>query len=96
MQERTIVEYNKPIALPGAIAGTAIALGVPAITMIWGRYLPVGLQMLIILLGLGLGVLIALTSAFFGTVMPSSVNNARANKQERRPETSFVPAETIQ
>lgn len=96
MKERTIVEFNKPIAMPGAIAGTAIALGVPAITMIWGRYLPVGLQMLIILMGLGLGVLIALTSAFFGTVMPSSVNNGGANKHERKPETSFVPAETIQ
>src|SRR5580658_6893944 len=64
--ERECVEFgNKSSALPGAISGAAIAVGVPAVTLILGKSLASGVQLTIILVGVGVGGLIALTATFF-------------------------------
>jgi hypothetical protein len=73
--ERECVEFgNKASAFPGALAGAAIAIGVPGATMILGKSLASGAQLTIILVGIGVGGLIALTSTFFSLVIPSKVN----------------------
>jgi hypothetical protein len=73
--ERECVEFgNKASALPGAISGAAIAVGVPAVTLILGKSLASGVQLTIILVGVGVGGLIALTATFFSLVIPSKVN----------------------
>jgi hypothetical protein len=76
MKEDNSVEFNnKASSLPGAIAGAAIAIGVPAVALIYGGHLSANLQLTIVILGIAVGGLIALTATFFGLVMPSSVNH---------------------
>ena len=75
MSENECVEFgNKTSALPGAISGAAIAIGVPAVTLVLGKSLASSVQLTIILVGVGVGGLIALTATFFGLVIPSKVN----------------------
>ena len=83
----SIVEFSKPMALPGAIAGAAIAVGVPAVTMIYGSHLSSACQMVVILSGLLLGAGIAFVAAFFAAVMPSSVRGGpESAAAESKPE----------
>ena len=73
--ENECVEFgNKASAFPGALSGAAIAIGVPGATMILGKSLASGAQLTIILVGIGVGGMIALTSTFFSLVIPSKVN----------------------
>jgi hypothetical protein len=75
MSDNECVEFaGKSSALPGAIAGAFIAVGVPAVTLFFGRGLASSLQLTIVLVGVGVGGLIALTATFFSLVIPSKVN----------------------
>ena len=51
-----------------------LAIGVPAVTLIFGKSLAPDVTVTIILVGVGVGGLIALTSTFFSLVIPSKVN----------------------
>jgi hypothetical protein len=92
-KSNTVVEFSKPMALPGAIAGAVIAVGVPAVTMVYGRQLPPAWQMVVILCGLGLGAAIAFVSAFFAAVMPTSVRGAGVATGGRDAIAANAPAE---
>jgi hypothetical protein len=73
--ENECVEFgNKASALPGALSGAAIAIGVPIVTLTLGKSLAPAVQLTVILVGVGVGGLIALTSTFFSLVIPSKVN----------------------
>jgi hypothetical protein len=73
--ENECVEFgNKMSAMPGAISGAAIAIGVPIVTLTLGKELGSSIQLTIILVGVAVGGLIALTSTFFSLVIPSKVN----------------------
>jgi len=71
---RDSVEFgDKSSAGPGAISGAAIAVGVPAVTLIWGHALAPSVQMVVVIVGVAVGGLISLTATFFSLVIPSSV-----------------------
>jgi hypothetical protein len=75
-EEKSNVQFNAAVVIiPGLIAGVLIALGVPAIILIWGHSLSPNMQITAILTGVGFGGLIGVVSAFFGAVIPSSVNH---------------------
>ncbi len=61
------------IAVTGIIGGVVLALGFPWIVLAYGQALGATLLVIFVLSGLGLGGLVALTSAFFGLVMPRQV-----------------------
>ncbi len=62
------------IAVTGIIGGVVLALGFPWITLAYGQALGPTLLVIFILSGLVMGGLVALTSAFFGLVMPRQVD----------------------
>ena len=78
MNEEPQVEYGQGSGLPIAavIAGAAIAIGVPADVLGLGRDLTPQMQMWLTVLAVCIGGLTALTGAFFGTVIPSSVRGS--------------------
>jgi hypothetical protein len=61
------------IAVTGIIGGVALALGFPWVVLAHGQGLGSTLLVVFVLGGLLLGGLVALTSAFFGLVMPRQV-----------------------
>ncbi len=65
---------GKTATIAGVISGTLIAVLLPAVVLIYGTNLGAGVQTTIIILALIFGALIALTAAFFGSVIPTSVN----------------------
>jgi hypothetical protein len=74
MSKEQTVEFGRGgSACAGTAAGALIAVGVPAVTMIWGKNLPSAAELTVIFVGIGVGGLIALTTAFFHAVMPSRV-----------------------
>lgn len=74
-KEKDCVEFcNRTSAIPGAISGAVIAIGVPAVTLVLGKSLGPSVQLVVILVGVAIGGLIALTSTFFSLVIPSKVN----------------------
>lgn len=73
-QDECVEFGSRMAALPGAIAGAVIAVGVPAVTLFFGRTLAPTLQVTMVLVGVGVGGLIALTATFFSLVIPSRVN----------------------
>ena len=62
------------IAVTGIIGGVILALGFPWIVLAYGQALGATLLVVFILSGLVMGGLVALTSAFFGLVMPRQVD----------------------
>jgi hypothetical protein len=64
---------GNPTGVFGIIAGAAIALGVPWIMLAHGQVLGVVAQVWVSIVGIALGASVALTSAFFGLVMPSKI-----------------------
>ncbi|HEX4055698.1 MAG TPA: hypothetical protein VHX86_15650 [Tepidisphaeraceae bacterium] len=89
MGEHDCVQFgNKSSSLPGAIAGAAIAIGVPAVTLIWGGHLAASVQLTVVILGVSVGGLIALTATFFSLVIPSSVNCSGCQKSARELEAT--------
>jgi hypothetical protein len=69
------------IAVVGILGGVGIALGFPWIVLAYGQALGPKYLMVFVIAALITGGLVALTSAFFGLVMPRSVADA-ANWQE--------------
>ncbi len=69
------VEFNPRGMLSGLIAGVAIALGVPAIVLKLGHDLSPTMQLVIVIIGVSIGGLTALTTAFFGLVIPTSISS---------------------
>ena len=62
------------IAMTGILGGVALALGFAWIVMAYGQTLGPTHQVLFLLAGLFMGGLVALTSAFFGLVIPRKVD----------------------
>lgn len=61
------------VALAGILGGVAIAVGVPWVTLVYGQGLWQVVKLVLILLALVAGGGVALTSAFFGIVIPAKV-----------------------
>ncbi len=61
------------IAVTGIIGGVVLALGFPLVVLAFGQSLGSTLLVVFVISGLVVGGLIALTSAFFGLVMPREV-----------------------
>ena len=76
MNEEPRVEFGGELALPIAavFAGAAIAIGVPADVLGLGHDLTPQMQMWLTVLAVCFGGFTALIAAFFGTVIPSSVD----------------------
>ncbi|MBI3830461.1 MAG: DUF2807 domain-containing protein [Planctomycetes bacterium] len=64
------------IGAVGVLAGLLIALGLPAIVLVYGDVLGPVIQTLVILLALCGGGLVALVAAFFGTVVPRAIEQS--------------------
>jgi hypothetical protein len=74
-EPQQIVEFARghTLAMGGLIAGVLIALLVPLIVLKYGERLTDKMQLTVIILAVSLGGAVALTAAFFGTVMPTAV-----------------------
>src|SRR4051812_32108117 len=66
-------------SIAGAISGVVMAIGVPWVVLAHGAALGPGTQTALVWVGVIAGALIALTSAFFGLVMPSQVGGPHGN-----------------
>jgi hypothetical protein len=76
-------EHGRLLALCGLIGGVLIAILVPAIVLKLGATLTSQMQFILVIVSVSIGGLIALTAAFFGTVIPSSVpTNPETNKEQ--------------
>jgi hypothetical protein len=76
------------MAPAGLSAGVVIALGVPFIVLTCGTNLGVGPQTAIIIIAVLIGGACALSSAFFGTVIPKEISGG-----EGKPKETEKPAE---
>lgn len=82
MKEKEHVKANvvfgagSEIAVTGIIGGVVLALGFPWIVLAYGQALGPTLIVVFVLSGLVLGGVVALTSAFFGLVMPKHVDGS--------------------
>jgi hypothetical protein len=74
IQANVVFGHGNNIAVVGIIGGVALALGLPAVVLVWGQSLGTTLIVILVLCGLGFGGLVALVSAFFGLVMPRQVD----------------------
>lgn len=61
-------------AVAGCFSGAAIAIGVPWVLLAHGAALDGSTRTILVWVGVCLGGLVSLTSAFFGLVMPSQVS----------------------
>jgi hypothetical protein len=75
MKDAPRVEFARghALAIAAVFAGVAIAIGVPAVVLGLGQTLSAQMQLCLCALAVYMGGLTALTAAFFGTTMPSSV-----------------------
>jgi hypothetical protein len=62
-------------SVAGIAGGAAIAVFVPWVILSYGQVLGQASQTTLVLVGVGGGIIISFCSAFFGLVMPTSVNN---------------------
>jgi hypothetical protein len=76
MSER--VQFGRGMAAAGVPAGVAIALGLPALLLIFGQFLGAIVITILIVLALIIGGGLAIVSAFFGTVIPKEVTHGDA------------------
>ena len=67
------VRFGKGLAWFGAVAGLAIAVGLPALLLIYGQSLGAVATTIVIVMALIAGGTLAAVSVFFGTVIPSGV-----------------------
>ena len=65
------VRFSKGMALAGVVGGVVIAVGLPALLILFGQFLGVVVITILSVLALITGGGLAVVSAFFGTVMPS-------------------------
>lgn len=67
------VKFGGGMAMAGVFGGVAIAVGLPAVLVLWGRHLPATLVGGIIIIALTLGSIAVIVSGFFASVMPKEV-----------------------
>jgi hypothetical protein len=68
------VRFNgKIIALAGLLVAAGMAIGLPAMILLFGQGLGTAVQTTLIILALVGGAVLGIVSAFFGIVIPSSV-----------------------
>lgn len=74
-EPQQVVEFARghTLALASLVAGVVIALFVPLIILKFGERLTDRMQLTVIILAVSVGGAVALTAAFFGTVMPTAV-----------------------
>jgi hypothetical protein len=74
-KEEPRVEFSRghALAIAAVFAGAAIAIGASAVVLGLGHDLTPQMQLWLVVLAVSIGGLTSLTAAFFGTVMPSSV-----------------------
>ncbi len=71
------------VATMGVFSGMAIAIGVPWVLLAFGQSLGSGPLVTLIVIALASGGLVALTSAFFGLVMPRHIHGGAWMDPER-------------
>lgn len=91
-EPQQVVEFARghTLALAGLVAGVLIALLVPLIILKYGERLTDKMQMTVIIVAVSLGGAVALTAAFFGTVMPTAVRPDH-HDPGKRPDESEPP-----
>ena len=65
------VKFGKGLALVGLLGGLGIALGLPALLILFGQFLGSGIITALTIMALMTGGTLAIISAFFGTVIPN-------------------------
>jgi hypothetical protein len=65
------VKFGKSLALAGVIGGVVIAVGLPALLVLFGQFLGAGIITALTIIALMTGGGLAIISAFFGTVIPN-------------------------
>ena len=75
MSNKTMRFGGRMIGIMGLLAGVAIALGLPAIVLIYGQSLGPVVLTVVLILSLMIGGLVAGVAAFFSLVMPSVVES---------------------
>jgi len=70
------VEFNNAggVAVAGILGGVVLGLGASYLALAYGAVLGPKIQTIMVIVGLSLGGLVALTSAFFGLVIPRHVS----------------------
>jgi len=73
---RKDVEFNNAggVAVAGILGGVVLGLGASYLALAYGAVLGPKIQTIMVIVGLSLGGLVALTSAFFGLVIPRHVS----------------------
>lgn len=73
---RKDVEFSNAgcVAVAGILGGVVLGLGASYLALAYGAVLGPKIQTVMVIVGLGLGGLVALTSAFFGLVIPRHVS----------------------
>jgi hypothetical protein len=79
-QSTSVVDFggSRQLAILGLLSGAAIAIIVPWMTFRYADRLSPNQQLIIVIIAISIGGLVALTAAFFGTVMPMSVRDSSA------------------
>jgi len=72
--EKKELRFAVKLALPGMLAGVAIAVGVPYVVLAHGPQLSGVVHTILIICSLLLGSLVALVAVFFGTVIPKEMS----------------------
>jgi hypothetical protein len=86
------IKFNgAKISLLGVIAGVAIAIAVPYMALIYGQFLGPVVVTIIVLTALCIGGVIALVAAFFGAVIPTTVEDKKDSGVHK-----VVQAESVQ
>ena len=80
MSHETVRFGGRWIGVAGVLSGLAIALGLPAIVLIYGQSLGHTVLTIVVILSLIIGGGVALVAAFFSLVIPSVVESNRPVK----------------
>lgn len=82
--EKQVVSFQKTgvVSVAGIIGGVLLSIGIPWVILNYGQVLGPRVETTIVILAICLGCLIALTSAFFGLVMPSNVDGFHSHHQQ--------------
>lgn len=91
VQANVVFGQGSAIAVTGIIGGVVLALGFPWIVLAYGQPLGATLVVIFVLSGLVLGGLVALTSAFFGLVIPRASGWHQSHLVGPRRLESLVP-----
>jgi ABC-type branched-subunit amino acid transport system permease subunit len=87
------VKFNgATIAFVGVIAGVAIAIAVPYMALVYGQSLGQVVVTIVVLAALCIGGAISLVAAFFGAVIPTTVEESKKDSGVHQ----AVPAQSVQ